>query len=162
MRARGPGDVVVSSVAAWASEPPATVYSSSKFAVHGLVEGLRRELRGSGVHVHSVNPVPIATDYLARAADRSPQPGDPQRPKAPGFPPSWVADAVLAAVDAGRSTTRSVPRVGGLVGLARVQPIGALLDVMFGRFGRTITDRVAGVVREQARGVPPADRQPES
>ena len=128
--------------------------SSSKFAVHGLVEGLRRELRGSGVHVHSVNPVPIATDYLARAADRSPQPSDPQRPKAPGFPPSWVADAVLAAVDAGRSTSRSVPRVGGLVGLARVQPIGALLDVMFGRFGRTITDRVAGVVREQARGVP--------
>ena len=128
--------------------------SSSKFAVHGLVEGLRRELRGSGVHVHSVNPVPIATDYLARAADRSPQPGDPQRPKAPGFPPSWVADAVLAAVDAGRSTSRSVPRVGGLVRLARVQPIGALLDVVFGRFGRTITEQVAALVREQARGVP--------
>jgi hypothetical protein len=44
-----------------------------------------------------------------------------------------VADAVLDAADAGRSTTRSVPRVGGLVRLARVQPLGALLDVVFGR-----------------------------
>ena len=154
-RARGGGAVVmISSVAAWASVPPATVYSSSKFAVQGLVEGLRRELRGSGVRVHSVNPAPIATDYLARAADRSPQPGDPDRPKPPGFPPSWVADAVLDAVDAGRPTTRSVPRLGGLVRLARVQPVGALLDVVFGRFGRAITGRVRGLEREQAEGVP--------
>ena len=155
MRARGGGAVVmISSVAAWASVPPATVYSSSKFAVQGLVEGLRRELRGSGVRVHSVNPAPIATDYLARAADRSPQPGDPDRPKPPGFPPSWVADAVLDAADAGRPTTRSVPRLGGLVRLARVQPVGALLDVVFGRFGRTIAGRVRDLEREQAEGVP--------
>jgi NAD(P)-dependent dehydrogenase (short-subunit alcohol dehydrogenase family) len=155
MRARGDGVVVmISSVAAWASVPPATVYSSSKFAVHGLVEGLRRELRGSGVLVHSVNPAPISTDYLARTADRSPQPGDPDRPTAPGFPPSWVADAVLAAADARRSTTRSVPRLGGLVRLARVRPVGAVLDVVFGRFGRVVTRRVRGLEREQIRGVP--------
>ena len=155
MRACGGGAVVmISSVAAWALVPPATVYSSSKFAVQGLVEGLRRELRGSGVRVHSVNPAPIGTDYLARAADRSPQPGDPDRPKPPGFPPSWVADAVLDAADAGRPTTRSVPRLGGLVRLARVQPVGALLDVVFGRFGRTITGRVRGLERDQAEGVP--------
>jgi NAD(P)-dependent dehydrogenase (short-subunit alcohol dehydrogenase family) len=155
MRGRGDGAVVmISSVAAWASVPPATVYSSSKFAVHGLVEGLRRELRGSGVRVHSVNPAPIATDYLARTADRSPQPGDPARPKAPGFPPSWVAEAVLDAADAHRPTTRSVPRLGGLVRLARVQPVGALLDVVFGRFGRAITSRVTGLEREQTAGVP--------
>jgi NAD(P)-dependent dehydrogenase (short-subunit alcohol dehydrogenase family) len=155
MRARGTGAVVMmSSVAAWASVPPATVYSSSKFAVHGLIEGLRRELWGSGVHVHSVNPAPIATDYLARAADRSPQPGDPDRPSAPGFPPSWVADAVLDVASAGRPTTRSVPRIGGLVRLARVQPVGAVLDVVFGRFGPAIAARVAKLVAEQAKGVP--------
>jgi NAD(P)-dependent dehydrogenase (short-subunit alcohol dehydrogenase family) len=155
MRARGDGAVVmISSVAAWVSVPPATVYSSSKFAVHGLVEGLRRELWGSGVRVHSVNPAPISTDYLARTADRSPQPGDPQRPKSPGFPPSWVAGAVLDAVDARHPTTRSVPRLGGLVRLARVQPVGVLLDVVFGRFGRAITSRVTSLEREQARGVP--------
>jgi NAD(P)-dependent dehydrogenase (short-subunit alcohol dehydrogenase family) len=155
MRNRGCGAVVMlSSVAAWASVPPATVYSSSKFAVHGLVEGLRRELWGSGVHVHSVNPAPISTGYLARAADRSPQPGDPDRPAAPGFPSSWVADAVLEAAAAGRPTTRSVPRVGGLVRLARVQPVGAVLDVVFGRFGPAIAAGAAKLVAQQARGVP--------
>src|SRR5689334_21168856 len=47
MRARRAGAVVmVSSVAAWASVPPTTVYASRKFAVDGLVEGLRRETWG--------------------------------------------------------------------------------------------------------------------
>ena len=155
MRARGGGAVVmISSVAAWASVPPATVYSSSKFAVQGLVEGLRRELRGSGVRVHSVNPAPIATDYLARAADRSPQPGDPDRPKPPGFPPSWVADAVVDAADAGRPTTRSVPRLGGL-GAARARAAGGSAARRRVRPVRpAITGRVRGLEREQAEGVP--------
>jgi hypothetical protein len=48
----------------------------------------------------------------------------------------------------------TVPRVGGLVRLARVQPVGALLDVVSGRFGRAITSRVTGLEREQAQGVP--------
>ncbi len=47
-----------------------------------------------------------------------------------------------------------MPRIGGLLRLARVQPVGALLDVMFGRFGRAIADQVAGLMREQERGVP--------
>jgi NAD(P)-dependent dehydrogenase (short-subunit alcohol dehydrogenase family) len=145
---------MLSSVAAWASVPPATVYSSSKFAVHGLVEGLRRELWGTGVRVHSVNPAPIATDYLARAGGRSPQPGDPDRPPAPGFPSSWVADAVMAAVSAGRSTTRSVPRLGGLVRLARVQPVGALLDLVFGLVGPAVARRVGGLVDRRSERVP--------
>ena len=43
MRERDSGAVVmVSSVSAWVSVPPTTVYASSKFAVEGLVEGLRR------------------------------------------------------------------------------------------------------------------------
>jgi NAD(P)-dependent dehydrogenase (short-subunit alcohol dehydrogenase family) len=104
MRRRHNGAVVMlSSVAAWASVPPATVYSSSKFALDGLIEGLRRETWGTGVLVHSVNPAPISTDYLARAAGRSPRPGDPPRPPAPGFPPSWVADAVVSAAASSRA-----------------------------------------------------------
>jgi NAD(P)-dependent dehydrogenase (short-subunit alcohol dehydrogenase family) len=153
MRQRGDGAIVMlSSVAAWASVPPATAYSSSKFAVDGLVEGLRRETWGTGVHVHSINPGPISTDYLARSADRSPQPGDPSRPSAPGFPPSWVADAVLAAAAARHPVTRAVPRVAGLVRLAQVPPVGAVLDVVFGLFGGLFTARVKGLMEEQARG----------
>ena len=144
MRGRGDGAIVMmSSVAAWASIPPVTAYASSKFALDGLVEGLRRETWGTGVLVHSINPAPISTDYLARSADRSPQPGDPPRPAAPGFPPSWVAGAVLAAAAASRPVTRSVPRIAGLVRLARVPLLGAVLDRVFGRFGGRVATRYA-------------------
>jgi NAD(P)-dependent dehydrogenase (short-subunit alcohol dehydrogenase family) len=154
MLRRGAGAVIMmSSVAAWASVPPMTAYASSKFAVDGLVEGLRRETWGTGVLVHSINPGPIATNYLARAANRSPQPGDPPRPSAPGFPPSWVADAVVDAAGARHPVTRSVPRVAGVVRLAQVPPVGAVLDLVFGRFGRLVTNRVRGMAQEQARGV---------
>jgi NAD(P)-dependent dehydrogenase (short-subunit alcohol dehydrogenase family) len=145
--------IMLSSVAAWASVPPMTAYASSKFAVDGLVEGLRRETWGTGVLVHSINPGPIATDYLARAANRSPQPGDPPRSSAPGFPASWFAEAVVDAAGARRPVTRSVPRVAGVVRLAQVPPVGAVLDLVFGRFGRLVTDRVRGMAQEQARGV---------
>jgi NAD(P)-dependent dehydrogenase (short-subunit alcohol dehydrogenase family) len=153
MRGRGDGAIVMlSSVAAWASIPPVTAYASSKFALDGLIEGLRRETWGTGVLVHSINPAPISTDYLARSAGRSPQPGDPPRPASPGFPPSWVADAVLAAAASGRPVTRSVPRVAGLVRLAQVPLVGAVLDQVFGRFGGLVTNRVRALVKEQARG----------
>jgi NAD(P)-dependent dehydrogenase (short-subunit alcohol dehydrogenase family) len=155
MRQRGDGAVVMlSSVAAWASVPPATVYSSSKFAVDGLIEGLRRETWGTGVLVHSINPGPIATDYLARTADRSPQPGDPARPTAPGLPPRWVADAVVDAAASRHPVTRSVPRVAGLVRLAQVPPVGAVLDLVFGRFGGYVTAKVKGLMQQQAEGIP--------
>jgi NAD(P)-dependent dehydrogenase (short-subunit alcohol dehydrogenase family) len=145
--------IMLSSVAAWASVPPMTAYASSKFAVDGLVEGLRRETWGTGVLVHSINPGPIATDYLARAANRSPQPRDPPQSSAPGFPASWVAEAVVDAAGARRPVTRSVPRVAGVVRLAQVPPVGAVLDLVFGRFGRLVTDRVRSMAQEQARGV---------
>jgi NAD(P)-dependent dehydrogenase (short-subunit alcohol dehydrogenase family) len=131
-----------------------TAYASSKFALDGLVEGLRRETWGTGVRVHSINPAPISTEYLARSADRSPQPGDPLRPAAPGFPPSWVADAVLAAAAASRPVTRSVPRIAGLVRLAQVPLVGAVLDQVFGRLGGLVTGRVRALVEQQTRGVP--------
>jgi short-subunit dehydrogenase len=155
MRGRGSGAIVmISSVAAWASVPPATVYSSSKFAVDGLIEGLRRETWGTGVVVHSINPAPISTGYLSRSGDRSPQPGDPEVPGAPGFPPSWVADAVVAAAASRRPVTRSVPRIAGLTRLAQVPPVGAVLDVLFGLFRGPITQRVRGLVEERTAGVP--------
>lgn len=152
MLARGSGDVVMlSSAAAWYSGPPTTVYCSSKFAVDGLVEGLRRETAGTGVRVHSVNPGPIATDYLVRSAALSPQPGDPEAPPAPGFPVSWVADAVVAAADASRPTTRSVPRVVGVVRLAQLPPVGFVLDLVAGRLAGPVVAGARKLVDERVR-----------
>jgi short-subunit dehydrogenase len=154
MLERGRGTVVMlSSAAAWVSGPPSTVYASSKFAVDGLVEGLRRETRGTGVLVHSVNPGPIATPYLSRTAERSPQPGDPPVPDAPGFPASWVADAVVEVAGAGHPTTRAVPRIVGLVRLAQLPPVGAALDLM-GRFAGPAVAFTRSLVEDRVRGIP--------
>ena len=152
MLGRGSGAVVMlSSAAAWVSGPPSTVYSSSKFAVDGLVEGLRRETAGTGVLVHSINPGPVATDYLVRTAELSPQPGDPQVPPAPGVPAGWVADAVLAAASASSPTTRSVPRPVGLVRLAQLPPVGFLLDVVVGRLAGPIVATTRRMVDDRVR-----------
>ena len=160
MLARGAGAVVMlSSGAAWVSGPPSTVYTSSKFAVDGLVEGLRRETAGTGVLVHSINPGPVATDYLLRSVERSPQPGDPAVPPAPGVSPGSVADAVVEVAAAGHATTRSVPRVVGLVRLAQVPPVGFVLDVVVGRLAGPIvagTRRMVDARVRALRGQPTA------
>lgn len=152
MLARGAGSVVMlSSIAAWVSGPPTTVYCSSKFAVDGLVEGLRRETRGTGVLVHSVNPAPVATHYLVRTAARSPQPGDPDVPVGPGFSPGSVADAILAVADSAGPRTRSVPRIAGLVRLAQLPPVGAAIDAVAGRLASPIVAATRKLVDDRVK-----------
>ncbi len=139
LRAVPQGDVVMmSSVGAWASVPPLTAYCSTKFAVDGLVEGLRRELWRSSVRVHSINPGPVATEWLSRASGWSPGEGE-ARPS-PGVSPDRVGAAVLKAVLAGHPRTLAVPRVLGMARLAQVPPMGALLDIALGLAGRRLTD----------------------
>lgn len=141
------GDLVmISSAGAWASIPPLVTYCSSKFAVDGLVEGLRRELWHSGVRVHSVNPGPIATEYMSRARGWSPGENDPRAIPNPGFSPQSVADAVLRSVTAGRPRTFAVPRVFGVARLAQLPPVGFALDVLLGLTGRRLTDRAQAMV----------------
>ena len=154
MLARGSGAVVMlSSAAAWVSGPPSTVYASSKSAVDGLVEGLRRETAGTGVLVHSINPGPVATDYLLRTVEKSRQPGDPAVPLAPGVPADWVADAVVGVAAASWPRTRAVPRVMGLGRLAQVPPVGFVLDVVLGRYAVPIVRGTRRMVDERVRAL---------
>ena len=154
MLARGSGAVVMlSSAAAWVSGPPSTVYASSKYAVDGLVEGLRRETAGTGVLVHSVNPGPVATDYLVRTTARTVQPGDPEVPPAPGISPGTVADAVVEVAAATTPTTRSVPRAVGLVRLAQVPPVGFVLDVVLGRYAADVVGFTRRLVDDRVRAL---------
>ena len=154
MLARRSGAVVMlSSAAAWVSGPPSTVYASSKFAVDGLVEGLRRETAGTGVLVHSINPGPVATDYLLRTVELSPQPGDPEVPPAPGVSAGSVGDAVVAVAGAAHPTTRAVPRVMGLGRLAQVPPVGFVLDVVLGRYAVPIVAGTRRMVERRVRAL---------
>lgn len=82
----GGGHVVnVNSIASFVNFPLGSTYSASKAASHSVTIGQRRELAPQGTHVIGVYPGPIATD-LAKDIEMD------------KFPPSLVADAILAGL----------------------------------------------------------------
>lgn len=151
MLARGSGDLVMmSSGAAWVALPSMTVYASTKYAVDGFVEGLRREVWSRGVRVHSVNPGPVATEWLARSRGYSPAEGAPEGAASPGVPARWVAAAVERSLRRPWSRTVAVPRAVGLARLLQVQPLRTAVDVATGlaaprlaRVGRQLAEESA-------------------
>ena len=73
MRGRGSGQLVgIASVAGVRGLPGATAYSASKAAAIRYLEGLRVELRGSGIAVTAISPGYIATPMTARNPYRMP------------------------------------------------------------------------------------------
>ncbi len=68
MRARGSGRIVQnSSVLGLVARAIQGPYVSTKYAVEGLTDTLRLELRGTGVHVVLIEPGPIATRFNRNA-----------------------------------------------------------------------------------------------
>lgn len=144
----------ISSVAAWVGVPPITVYCATKFAVQGFSEGLRRELRGRGVTVATVNPGPVSTTFAKRAAQGDRITEELGVSHMPGIPASAVARAVhrsivLAGIP-GWSTI-AVPRVAGLSRLGAVPGLQLTVDA-----GSLVTRRVA-VPEQRSPGPPPLD-----
>jgi NAD(P)-dependent dehydrogenase (short-subunit alcohol dehydrogenase family) len=124
------GDVVMlSSVAAWAPMPPLSLYSATKAGVDGLVAALRREAV-PGVRVHSVNPGPVRTEWVARASGDRPGEQDGPHKLQPGVPADWVAEQVARCLTSSGPRTAAVPRVLGVARLSGVPPVGWLLDTV--------------------------------
>jgi uncharacterized protein len=68
MTARGSGRVLVtSSIAAVAPGPYHATYAASKAFVHSFAEGVRQEVKDTGVTVTSLMPGPTDTEFFARA-----------------------------------------------------------------------------------------------
>lgn len=68
MRARGTGRIVMnSSVLGFAALPWRGAYNMTKFALEGITDTLRLELRGSGLHVILIEPGPIATPFREKS-----------------------------------------------------------------------------------------------
>lgn len=68
MRANGRGRIVqCSSVLGIVAMKFRGAYTASKFALEGLTDTLRMELRGSGIEVVSIRPGPIATRFVENA-----------------------------------------------------------------------------------------------
>jgi NADP-dependent 3-hydroxy acid dehydrogenase YdfG len=77
--------------------PDSIVYCATKFGVVGFSDSLRRQLRGTGVHVSAFcpgnTPSEIAPAYKAHAEGR------PDAPKIPGLMPNtYVADQVAGLI----------------------------------------------------------------
>jgi short-subunit dehydrogenase len=83
MLARRSGHILsIASVASEIPSPAGVVYAASKGGVLAFSEGLRRELRGTGVHVSVIQPGFIRTEMTARV-------------NIPMPPPSLIGDLVL-------------------------------------------------------------------
>lgn len=92
--AHGGHIVNIGSVLGLASSPPLTVYSATKFGVHGFSEGLRDEL-GGRTHVTEIQPGPIDTRFFERATHR---PNAAEVPEFPMIDPVRVAAAAVRAL----------------------------------------------------------------
>jgi short-subunit dehydrogenase len=65
MRAQHSGHIVnISSVAGKRGLPLSGIYSATKFALDGLTQSLRLELRDSGIDVTTINPAATKTEFF--------------------------------------------------------------------------------------------------
>lgn len=104
--------VFMASVAGKIGVPDESVYSASKFAVVGLAEALSLEVEDAGVHVLTVCPGAIRTEFFDAEA-RARMPPVAKRNMAE---PEPLADAVVAALAAGkRELTYPRPLQAGYV-----------------------------------------------
>ena len=158
MLQREQGSIVnVSSVAAYLAVPPLTVYSATKSALQGFSEGLRREVAGRGVSVHTVNPGVTRSEFVV-AAQGAANPLVQAGFNAAGLPPWTVANAVVRAVAAHRRpgyAEVAVPRLAGFARLAALPAVSLAVDLASipGRY-------VAGVLGMQREAAPLGDARP--
>jgi NAD(P)-dependent dehydrogenase (short-subunit alcohol dehydrogenase family) len=81
MRTRGSGRIInVSSIGGRVATPGLSAYCSSKFAVEGLSESLRYELKPYGVYVALVEPGTFKTDIFGRNRRQARRSLDPTSP----------------------------------------------------------------------------------
>jgi short-subunit dehydrogenase len=122
MRQQGGGTIAnVSSIAGQVALPWLTLYSASKAALNFLSEGLRMELRGSGVQVVAVCPGYVKTGFPEHVlAGQIPAPVARRRHFT--ITAEECAEAIVRGVERGRRTVVT-PRLGwAFVWFARLFP----------------------------------------
>jgi NAD(P)-dependent dehydrogenase (short-subunit alcohol dehydrogenase family) len=143
MRRQRSGHIInVSSVLGQVAPPFAGVYAASKFALEGMTEALRSEVRPFGVHVSLVEPEFVKSKIVSTAPGRRIAEYDTQRRAAAefarqgfinGLDPSAVAEVILRISQTASPGLRY--RIGRnthlLIGLKRVLP-----EPLFERFSR--------------------------
>ncbi|WP_433733252.1 SDR family NAD(P)-dependent oxidoreductase [Nocardia sp. CA-129566] len=125
---RGSGHVVnVSSAAGILANPALSAYSATKFAVFGLSEALRMELREHRIGVTAVCPGVINTAITTSSPIRGGNADARQEKMAAlyakrGYTPDRVALNILRAVDANKAVAPIAPEAHLMYGLSRAVP----------------------------------------
>jgi 3-oxoacyl-[acyl-carrier protein] reductase len=89
---RGRGEMInIASTSALKGNSNRTAYASSKFALRGMTECWRDELRRHNVRVMLVNPSEVMTEFAAKA-------GSPRTPADNKLRPREIADAIVGAL----------------------------------------------------------------
>jgi len=135
MIASGYGSVLnVSSIASLLPVPDMAVYAATKAYVTSFSEGIRAELRGTGVTVTTVCPGPVATEFFD-LAERGEASGI-STPSALRVPVEQVAEEALNAVLNDRARVIPGWQVCLAVGLITALPMFALRFFLEKRAGR--------------------------
>jgi NAD(P)-dependent dehydrogenase (short-subunit alcohol dehydrogenase family) len=152
MRGQGSGLIVnVSSVAGLVGLPFDGAYSASKFALEGLTQSLRMEVRRFGVHVALLEPGEVATGMTARNLELHRVAATPPyaarfacsmsactASEAGGIPPSAVAQALERIIESRRPRLRyCVGRTSDRMAawLSRLLPSGWFEHLLLKRYG---------------------------
>ncbi len=98
MKQRGSGQVInISSIAGKLPNQGIAVYSGSKSFLDSFSTSLYREMRGSGVHISTLRPGPVSSEFFDTAQERSS--GNRRTPgELFAIPPERVARAVIDLV----------------------------------------------------------------
>ena len=132
MTGRGSGHIVnVASVAASFGLPGIAPYCASKFAMLGFSEGLKHELRGTGVGITVVSPIMVRTEFFDHPCFE----GVPRNPRA-SLHPRTVANAIIQAAGSPRLEIIVPAPVRGAVWFKNTFPyvINPILGKMFKRY----------------------------
>jgi NAD(P)-dependent dehydrogenase (short-subunit alcohol dehydrogenase family) len=127
---RGMGGHVanVSSMAGFHASPALVAYTTTKFAVLGLSEALREELRPHGIGVTAICPGIINTPITTNARARGPAADPKVRERAAAFyrrrnyGPERVAENILKAVQRNRSVAPVAPEAWLSYAIKRISP----------------------------------------
>ncbi|MRG93147.1 SDR family NAD(P)-dependent oxidoreductase [Polyangium spumosum] len=132
MMARGSGAIVdIASLAAITPMPGMYYYNASKGALANASEGLRGELRGTGVHVVTVYPGPVDTDMGRKGYEK--------------YEPTFTSklSPVGTADELARLVVRAVERKKARV----VYPRSYGVTLLFPRIARWVTSRFSPPIK---------------
>lgn len=132
MREQGYGTIInITSVTAKRAFPLMSVYSASKWALNGLAEGIRAEIKDSNINICTIMPATIDTPLYDHARSKE---GVTPKAAPPIYPPSEVANAIAeCAVNPKREMFAG--KLGAVMAASNILMPG-VVDKLLGMAGR--------------------------